>query len=99
MCRPAFSADQIRQTGMKESEGIALAAIAVVVIVIIAMYGGGSSSSSAQGSTSGSAFCSGPYNLQLYDVPYRYPHYTGRAALSWDGDGRCAAYCSKGAPC
>lgn len=76
---------------MKESEGLILAAIAVVVIVVVSAYG-------SSGNT-GSTFCSGPYNLQLYDVPRLYPHYTGKAALSWDGDGRCAAYCSEAGPC
>ena len=72
------------------TEALLLALIAVVVVIAVAWY-------SNRKSTSGS-FCSGPYNTQLYDYPYDYPHYESRAALSWDGDRRCAAYCSK-SPC
>lgn len=40
----------------------------------------------------------GPYNLGLYNVPYYYPVYEGRAVLDWDPDRRCTAYCSQ-SPC
>jgi hypothetical protein len=40
-----------------------------------------------------------PYNLGVYDQPHRnYPRYEGRAAVNWDPDNRCAAYCTQ-PPC
>jgi hypothetical protein len=76
---------------MKSSDSLLLAAIAAIIIVMITWYTG-------RKKTAQSAFCSGPDNLQLYDYPLFYPKYAARAALSWDGDRRCAAYCSK-EPC
>lgn len=40
------------------------------------------------------AFGAAPYNLQLYDVPYFYPHVPGLEMASWDGDKRCYVNCS-----
>lgn len=41
------------------------------------------------------SFCSGPYNIQLYDNPYLYPWYVGRTMTQWDGDKRCMVNCSQ----
>ena len=76
---------------MKASDGLFLAAIAAIIIILFAWY-------SSRKKTTAGTFCSGPDNLQLYDYPYTYPHYAAKADLSWDGDRRCAAYCSK-EPC
>lgn len=45
-----------------------------------------------------SAFGAGPYGIQLYDAPYRYPVYEARAALRDDVGKRCAAFCMH-SPC
>lgn len=50
--------------------------------------------SSSRGSDSAAA----PYNLGVYDHPYKYPRYRGRAAKRWSADGRCVAYCGQ-TPC
>lgn len=76
---------------IRMSEALFLAGIAVVVVIILAVV-------FSQGGTSAAAFCAGPYNLQLYDYPYLYPKFEAPAALSWDGDRRCAAYCAQ-SPC
>lgn len=34
-----------------------------------------------------------PYNIQLYDYPYKYPHYAGRN--EWDFDKRCRTNCGE----
>lgn len=81
---------------MQTRDALILTAIAVIIVIIVGCY-----ASKRKGESS---FCSGPYNLQLYDYPYGgpkqggYPHYEAKAALSWDGDRRCAAWCSK-SPC
>ena len=80
---------------MKPSDAAMLVALLVVVILIVAWFVRGRS----QGSD---PFCPGPNcpgnNLGLYDHPYFYPVFEGRAAVQWDGDRRCTANCQQ-SPC
>jgi hypothetical protein len=39
-----------------------------------------------------------PYNLGLYDAPYKYDSSEKASALAWDGEGRCRAFCTQ-SPC
>ena len=68
---------------------VAIAAAVVLAIVLLARL----RKSPMRGSARGEKFA-GPYNIQLYDYPFFYPHYVARDAAAWDGDERCATYCS-----
>lgn len=72
---------------MHPGTAAAIAALLVAVIVLLCWLWGSSES-----------FCGapGPYNLSLYDYPFRYPRYRARALMAWDKDQRCSAYCSGG---
>jgi hypothetical protein len=73
--------------------GALLAAAAIIAILALA------AAWRARRGKEASPFCSGPYNIGVYDSPYtNYPVYDGRASVRWDVDGRCAAYCSQ-LPC
>ncbi|MDE2095892.1 MAG: hypothetical protein KGL39_01445 [Patescibacteria group bacterium] len=78
---------------MGKAVPIALALVLALIVITTL-----SSAGPARLRRLGRSTMSGPYNIQLYDVPLYYPDYVGRAATSWDGDKRCAAYCEK-EPC
>jgi hypothetical protein len=68
-------------------------AVLAVLLLVIVIYRRGRAAAGFRGGQAG------PYNIGLYDRPYIYPRYRGRAATRWAADGRCVAYCGGGRGC
>ncbi len=80
-------------TAAKWAMAIAGAVLTVLLLVLVIYRRGRAAGESFSGGQAG------PYNIGLYDRPYIYPRYRGRAATRWAADGRCVAYCGAGRTC
>lgn len=58
--------------------------------------GGGCAGGQGGGCGSSGLDLTGPDNIQLYELPLKYPAVMGKRAVEWSGDNRCVSYCSQG---
>ncbi len=76
---------------IRSTSALQLTAVVLVALVLIAWF-------ARRPRHPRDGYCAGPYNMQLYDSPYKYPYYEGLETMDWDGDARCVAYCAT-SPC